>query len=153
MNHFRISATMIVIAASALLALAARAHEGHEHATGLVKDRMESMTDMDRRLKAITRRVKANKDLSAVAGDAHVIHELADKLVSQFPPGSTQHPTAAKPAIWQDWQDFENKAKALETEAGKLMNTNGRDVAAIAAQSRALAQACDNCHEIYRRTK
>ena len=38
----------------------------------------------------------------------------------EFPPGSIQSPTAAKPVIWQQWDDFAEKAKKLETEIEKL---------------------------------
>lgn len=144
------------IAAAAALcaaAVAALAHEGHNHATGMVKDRMEAMTKMAERVKAITQRVRANKDLTAIAGDAHVLHELAGKIASQFPAGSTQHPTAAKEAIWKTWPDFESKAKALESASEKLMNTNPGDKKAIGAQFRAVSQACSDCHEKYRTTK
>jgi cytochrome c556 len=79
-----------------------------------------------------------------------MIHDLAATLAAQFPPGSTQHPTAATPAVWQNWTDFVAKAQALKTAADKLMNTKPDDSKAIVAQVRAVAQACSNCHETYR---
>lgn len=146
--------THLLIAALAIAAGSmALAHEGHEHATGVVRERMILMEKMGERLLAITRRVRGNKDLEKIAADAKVIERLSSDVVSKFPPGSTQAPTAAKAAVWQQWPDFEAKAKKLQTEAQKLAQTSTADAAALRAQFRAVAFACDACHENYRVTK
>jgi cytochrome c556 len=111
------------------------------------------MTTLGERLLAISRHLRANKDLDTIASDARVIHELAAKIPSQFPPGSTQAPTAAKPAVWQEWPTFESNAKKLQAEAEKLLNANTSDGEALRAQFRAVAFTCDGCHEKYRMTK
>ena len=139
-----ISAIVIALSWTAL------AHEGHEHATGVVRERMELMTDMGKRLLAISKRLRANKELDRIGPDARAVHELARKIVEEFPPGSTQSPTAAKPVIWQQWDDFTEKAKKLQTEAEKLSKINAGDGDALRAQFRAVAYACDGCHETYR---
>ena len=56
----------ILIAAFAVVLswTAALAHKGHEHATGVVRERMELMTDMGERLLAISKRLRANKELA-----------------------------------------------------------------------------------------
>jgi cytochrome c556 len=144
---------ILSIVTAAIVSAAALAHEGHEHATGVVRERMELMTDMGKRLLASSKRLRANKDLENVTSDAHAIHELASKVPTLFPPGSTQDPTAAKPAIWQDWDDFTAKAKNLEKESEKLMNTSAKDGDALRAQFRAVGFACDACHKKYRLTK
>jgi len=138
---------------TAAIVSAALAHEGHEHATGVVRERMELMTDMGKRLLAISKRLRANKDLESVMNDARAIHELASKVTALFPPGSTQSPTAAKLAVWQEWEDFTAKVKNLEKESEKLMNTSTKDGDAFRAQFRAVGFACDACHEKYRLTK
>jgi len=132
------------------LASAAPAHEGHEHATGVVRERMILMENMGKRLLAISKRLRANKDLDSIAPDARAIHEMAGKITSKFPPGSTQAPTAAKPAVWQQWPDFTEKAKALEVQAGKFSATSTADGKALRDQFRAVGFACDRCHETYR---
>jgi cytochrome c556 len=132
---------------------AALAHEGHEHATGVVRERMELMTEMGKRLLASSKRLRANRDLEGVTSDARAIQSLALKMTALFPPGSTQSPTAAKPAVWQDWDDFSARARDLEKESEKLVNTSPKDGAALRAQFRAVAFACDACHEKYRVTK
>jgi cytochrome c556 len=128
----------------------ALAHEGHEHATGPVRERMELMTDMGKRLLAMSKRLRATKELDRIGPDARAIQELAGKIAAQFPPGSTQSPTAAKPVVWQQWDDFTEKARKLQTEAEKLTKINASDVTALRSQFRIVGTACDACHETYR---
>jgi ABC transporter substrate binding protein len=65
---------------------AALAHEGHEHATGVVRERMELMTDMGKRLLAMSKRLRANKELDRIGPDARAVHELARKITEEFTP-------------------------------------------------------------------
>jgi cytochrome c556 len=117
---------ILIIVVAAAVVSAALAHEGHEHATGVVRERMELMTGMGQRMLASSKSLRANKDLESVTNDARAIRELASKITTLFPPGSTQFPTAAKPAVWQDWDDFTAKAKSLEAKSEKLMNTSAK---------------------------
>ena len=140
----------VIVAIGIVVSNAALAHEGHEHATGVVRERMELMTDMGKRLLAISKRLRANKELDSVLPDARAIKDASGKITAQFPPGSTQSPTAAKPVVWQQWDDFNEKAKKLQMEAEKLSTTNPSDGDALRKQFRAVAYACDGCHETYR---
>jgi cytochrome c556 len=122
----------------------------HDHATGVVKERMDMMEAMAKRLKAIRERIDAKRDLAAIKTDAEAIAAQAPHLVHLFPPGSTQRPTDARGATWQNWSDFERKVTALETQSRKLASTSADDLAALSAQSRAVTEACGACHEKYR---
>ena len=122
----------------------------HDHATGVVKERMDIMEVMAKRLKAIRERIDAKRDLAAIKADAEVIAAHAPHLVHLFPPGSTQKPTDARAAIWQNWSDFERKASALEAASKKLTSTSADDLAALTTQARAVTEACGGCHEKYR---
>ena len=148
---FGFARTTCIAAAFALATLTAlRGVTAHEGATGLVKERMDAMEAMAKAMKTITQRVKANRDLGSIKGDARAIQELAGKITSLFPPGSTQHPSGAKPAIWQKWSDFDAKAGALAAESDKLAKTDARDAKSVAAQVRVVSQVCSGCHELYR---
>jgi cytochrome c556 len=68
----------------------------HDHATGVVKERMDMMETMAKRMKAIRERIDAKHDLVAIKGEAEAIASHAPHLVHLFPPGSTQKPTDAK---------------------------------------------------------
>ena len=144
-----------MLAAAVLMAggSAIFAHQAHEHATRVVKERMDLMESMAKAQKAISQRLKARRDLELVKADARSIRELAAKIPSLFPPGSREHPSEAKAAIWQNWPDFEKKARAVEAESEKLAATEARDVKALTAQARALTDACGACHELYRAKK
>ncbi len=108
---------------------------------------------MGERLLAISKRLRANTELNRIADDARAIQTLAGKLLSEFPPGSMQSPTAARPAIWQDWTTFENNVKKLEEEAEKLAKANPADGVALRTQFRNVAFTCDGCHEKFRMPK
>jgi cytochrome c556 len=143
-----------ITAAASLMALAvASPGRAHDHATGVVKERMESMETMGKRLKVIRDRIKAKNDLAAIKADARAIKELAPHVTHLFPPGSTAAPTQARAALWQNWPDFEKKAKALETEIAKLVEANPEDATTLAAQFRAVSQTCTDCNEKYRTKK
>ena len=119
----------------------------HDHATGIVKERMDMMEIMAKRMKAIRERIEGKRDLAAIKSDAEVIASHAPHVVHLFPPGSTQRPTDAKRTIWQNWPDFERKAAALETESKKLMNTDPNNFDALRAQALAVSRTCGDCHE------
>jgi cytochrome c556 len=141
-------------AAGALCALAVAAaclpSAAHDHAKGVVKDRMDMMEIMGKRMKAIRERIEGKRDLAAIKTDAEVIASHAPHVVHLFPPGSTQRPTDAKRTIWQNWPDFERKAAVLEAESKNLVNTDPNNFDALSGQVRAVSQACGACHETYR---
>jgi len=141
-------------AAAAFCALAIAAacmpSGAHDHATGVVKERMDMMEAMAKRMKAIRERIDGKRDLATVRTEAQAIASSAAHVVHLFPKGSTQRPTDAKTTIWQNWADFERKATALEAESKKLVNVDPRDFDALSAQFRAVSETCGACHEKYR---
>jgi cytochrome c556 len=125
----------------------------HEHATGVVKDRMDAMEEMAKHMKAIGERVKSKRDLATIKSEAHALQALAAHVTHLFPPGSTQPPTDAKLAIWQNWPDFETKADALKAASVELENADPSDFRALSSKVRAISQTCGGCHELYRERK
>jgi len=83
----------LAIAAACLPSMA------HDHATGVVKERMDMMEAMAKRLKSIRERIGGKRDLAAIKADAEAIASHAPHLVHLFPPGSTQKPTDARATI------------------------------------------------------
>jgi cytochrome c556 len=124
--------------------------KSHDHATGVVKERMDLMEVIGKRIKAINRGIKSKQGLLAIKDHARAIAASAPHIVHLFPPGSTQSPTEAKATIWQNFDDFERRAKALEAQSAKLSEMDVSDYTAIAAQARAVSQTCSGCHEVYR---
>jgi cytochrome c556 len=130
--------------------LSVAAHENHDHATGVVKERMVNMESMAKHMKAIADLLAERRDLAPIKGEAEAITKLATHVSHLFPKGSTQHPTQARSTIWQNWTDFERRARTLETETQKLVGISPNDVAALEAQRRAVVRVCSGCHEKYR---
>lgn len=122
----------------------------HEHATGVVKERMDAMTIMDKRTRAIAEHIKGKRDLGAIKTDAEMIALNAAHITHLFPAGSTQSPTRARSAIWQNLTDFEKKARDLEDASRALAATTPNDAAALGAAAAAVTRACDVCHDKYR---
>jgi cytochrome c556 len=145
--------TIVVVSiAVCVVAFPASSHEGkgHAHATGVVKERMELMENIGKRMKTINVRIRDKQKPDAIVDEARAIARSAAHIAHLFPPGSTQPPTEARATIWQNFPDFERKAKALEDESRKLGDMNVSDVAALGAQIRAVSQTCAACHETYR---
>jgi cytochrome c556 len=138
---------LCILAAAATTGLPAAAHE---HATGIVKERMDAMTIIDKRTKAILQRIKGKRDLASIRADAEVIASHAGHITHLFPAGSMQPPTRARAAIWQNWSDFERKARDLDDSSRALAGTNASDAAALSAAVVKLTATCDACHEKYR---
>lgn len=89
-----------------------------------------------------------------IAVHAKNIHEYATLIPDAFETEVTAGATDAKPEIWQNWDDFTAKAKALQTEAGKLAQVAASgDMAAIMPQVKATGDACGGCHDVYRKPK
>lgn len=143
----------ITIPVALAIALTGAPLAAHDHASGVVKERMDAMTDMAKHQKAISQRLKSKRDLAKIKTDAEAIVAHAVHIAHLFPAGSTQSPTRARAAVWQNWADFENKAKALETASRRLAGAD--DVADPKAQiaADAVTRACTACHEKYRMRK
>lgn len=144
--------TACLAAGAAIAALVVAAPlPAHDHATGIVKERMDGMESIGKVMKAIDQRIKAKRDLAPIAKDALRVQEIAAKMLSWFPPGSNQEPSEAKAAIWEHWADFEAKARALQIESGKLVSVAASgDPKAVAAQFRVVSRVCAECHETFR---
>lgn len=140
--------TLVVLAATALFA-AVPAHS-HDHATGVVRERMELMEGMGKLMKAMRTRIEHKRELAAVVRDAKALAASAAHVTHLFPPGSTQKPTGATAAVWTDWAGFERIARALEAESAKLAAMKPDNADALDAQFRAVSATCGGCHERYR---
>jgi cytochrome c556 len=142
----------LLLSAGAVVALIALmvSPGAHEHATGIVKERMDGMAAMAKSMKSINQRIKAGRDLEGVRTEAESVLVAASKIPAWFPSGSNQHPTEAKEEIWRNWADFQSKGHALEAEVAKLVTLDKGNPKTVATQVRAVGHACSACHELYR---
>ncbi|KGE02879.1 c-type cytochrome [Pseudohaliea rubra] len=87
--------------------------------------------------------------LQGWAKDLETVTEL--NLLRGFAPGSEKGTTRAKPAIWDNMDDFEAKLTDL-SDAAKALDkaAEGGDRAAIAEAVKATGGTCKACHDDYK---
>ena len=121
----------------------------------VIKGRQQAMEDVGdamKKLGAIAKK-EAPFDAGVVEKNAGIIAEALKKAADLFPEGSDKGDveTWAKPEIWSDYADFEEKLETAEAEAVAL-----KSVALETAFGPALGKlgnACKACHKSYRRPK
>ncbi|MCV0425727.1 MAG: cytochrome c [Roseibium sp.] len=142
----------LVLGAGVLAAGAAWAHGG---ATGIVKERMDAMSDIGRNVKSIGQMIKGVAPYDPVkianAGGAIAVHG-GEALTELFPEGSLQSPSEASPAIWTDWTKFSDLAANLQTSALalKTLADQNADRKTVAGAFGKVAATCKSCHEAFR---
>jgi len=68
-----------------------------------------------------------------------------------FAPGSEKGTTRAKPEIWENREDFDNKMADLKAAAAELQAAvAGGDRETISGQIAATGEACKACHDEYK---
>jgi len=91
-------------------------------------------------------------DLETLQGWADDLEDVTElDLLRGFAPGSEKGTTRAKPAIWENMDDFEAKLADLREAAAALDEAaEGGDRAAIAEAVKATGGACKACHDEYK---
>ncbi len=148
MRLSKIQLGLIAGVAVAVVATSAFAHEG---ATGIVKERMDAMTESGKAMKAAAESIRANRGFASIKDGALAISATAGRIAALFPPGSDQKPTDAKPEIWIHWDDFTTRTGELKDESAKLaVAVDTGDPGLIGAQFRVVGKVCAGCHDLYR---
>lgn len=157
----RTSRAWCVAAAAGLLAttMGAAAFAADEP-VNVVKYRKAFMDANGAHITMIAAVVKGEVSFGDIATNAQALAEqgklLTANLEQLFPEGTAKGETgeksAALPAIWEKWSEFEQAAQKFEEESAKFAKTAaGGDQTAIAQQLAALGkQGCGNCHETFR---
>lgn len=115
----------------------------------VVKARMEAMKAIGGNMKTISQMAKGEMDFDAAkAGDATAaIADTAAKVPTLFEAPETDPEAEAKPAIWEDFDDFTKKAMATEA-AARAADTSSLD--ALRASLGQIGGTCKACHDDYR---
>lgn len=126
----------------------------HSNATGIVKHRMEAMSDIAKNMRLIAAIMTQEKPFSSatVKQAALTIADHAMKIPAYFPEGSNAKPSETLPVVWTDWDTFTRIASDLATGARSLAAiagtaSNGPD---IRAPFVALTLTCRSCHDTFR---
>ena len=142
----------LVVVAGLAAAGGAFAHGG---ATGIVKERMDAMTEISKNVKVVGQMLKGTaaynpeeieRAAKAIAGHA------GDAMTNLFPEGSLKSPSEASPEIWTGWPEFSDYAGRLQSSAQALegLAAQGAEQKAVAAAFGKVAATCKTCHEAFR---
>lgn len=139
----------LAIACSTSFALA------HSGATGIVKMRMDMMSDISNQMKTIGTMFKGAAPFNAksVSTAAAKISTHSNGLKKAFPEGSIKGPSEALPSIWKDRVKFDAlleqmESAALELSIKAVSATGPQD---IAPNFKSLGQTCSACHQSFRK--
>ena len=110
------------------------------------------MKSMLKSVKTIKKLIDSNGDKSQVATEAQNIVDISAKIPGWFPKDAGTG-EAAKPDIWDLWDQFTADAKALNTQATQLAAAaqGGQDYSQIGAQFQQVGKACGTCHDSFRK--
>ena len=142
----------LFVAGMVLLAIVSSAVFAHDGATGVIKERMESMKGMGSAMKQIKAMINGRADYKAAR-----VKELARSIAEHsgvalnrvFPRGSNAEPSHAKPEIWEDWQAFTDLGAAMEKHAVRLAG-NAATASKAKVAYRKLSKTCKSCHRKFR---
>ena len=141
------------LAACGLILAAMQPLTAHEGATGVVLKRMGMMSDVAREMKSLARLTKDREaSLSDIAAAARRIGALAEDLSAMFSVGSDKGSrTEARPAIWENWSEFEAMTKSVAGHAAEMANAaDAQDRPTVQSAFEALTGTCSACHERFR---
>jgi cytochrome c556 len=129
----------------------------HGGATGVVKQRMDAMSDMAGAMKKMAPVVKGKQAFNRVLfiESGELIAGHSNMLPDLFPDGSIEGSSEALPAIWQQWDDFMSLSDRTKTNAEKLvkMAQDGAELRPLTKQFVKIAGDCKACHKNYRKKK
>lgn len=144
-------ATIVV---SAMVSAPAIAHQG---ATGVVKERMDMMGEISKAMKVIGEMVRGVTafDASAAREAALEIKKHASMIPELFPAGTTEKPSEALSAIWENWEEFLELTNDMKVEADVLADTasNSSNPEEFEAAFGRIGRSCTSCHQKFRLKK
>jgi cytochrome c556 len=82
--------------------------------------------------------------------NAEMVSMLADYPKHFFGPGTDKGETKAKPEIWKNRSDFDDKMEAMIVEARKLPQAARGDLASLKKAVGDTGAKCKACHDDYR---
>jgi cytochrome c556 len=132
----------------------------HDHTKlppGPIRDRHELMESIGEEAQAINDSFNMGvegMDTGIIQRQAQAISLNAARITALFPKGSTNPNSRALPAIWTNWDKFEQLAKQLEDQAMKLSNAAGSQTDEnFKEKADKMFGTCKSCHDQFRRPK
>ena len=126
----------------------------HDGATGVVKQRMDAMSNIGKANKVLTNIARGRADFepeTVHAAAQQIANNSGEHLLMMFPENSLTAPSEATPEIWQNWDEFSQLALTLAEAAEAMTEIN--DEANFKPAFYAIADTCKGCHRNYRLQK
>lgn len=137
---------------------ALRADDDDDHGklpAGPIRDRHELMEQMGDQAENINEAFNIGQegfDTEIIQRSAEQIAARAHRIPALFPKGSTDPNSRALPAIWENWDKFEQLAKDLESSAQSLsMAAGSEDDENLREKSKKVFANCKSCHDQFRK--
>ena len=129
------------------LGTVALAHEGVKDP--IVAARMDAMSATGQASKVLgdMARGRADFDATAAAAAKESLIAIAADLPALFEANATDPKSKAKPEIWENFDDFTDKAAAMQA-AAEALDVSSQE--SVAAGMRAVGGSCGGCHKAYR---
>lgn len=145
-------ATMALFLAQPFTALA------HKGATGIVKQRMDAMSEMGDAMGVMADMVKAKRpfDVQDIKTSISSLDQHSRMMLELFPNTDESRlgmKTEALPVIWDEWERFVALSKQLEEriEAFRAITETGIDEQTLRFEFKKTARACSGCHDDFRK--
>jgi cytochrome c556 len=153
------SVRIVVVSLSALalvvsIAGAVWATQQSEEEQALIKYRQTLMTGLRASMASIGDILKFRMPYSTKHIEVHArnIHTYASLIPDAFEQKLAEGLTDAQPVVWDSWDDFVAKAKALEEASAKLAEAaKGGEVREVMPHVQGVGDACRGCHNTYRK--
>ncbi|MBY6162935.1 cytochrome c [Mameliella alba] len=135
---------LLVVAGAAALA-----HSGVQNAAVLA--RMDNMKTIGDTMKLLGSMAKGQTDFQPEVAQAAALQiaKHAGQTPALFEAPETDPKSEAKPAIWENFDDFSAKSLALETAALEVAQALSSKDALVPSVQR-LGETCKSCHSLYR---
>ncbi|MEP3847488.1 MAG: cytochrome c [Paracoccaceae bacterium] len=139
----------ILVVSTVLMGSAVLAHSGVKNPA--VQARMHAMSIIGEDVKTLGLMAKGEQafDVDAAKAALREIAEHAGQAPDLFRANEDDPKSEAKPAIWENFEDFTTKAVALENVALEL-STSLASVDDLGPAMAALGDTCKSCHSDYR---
>ena len=113
--------------------------------------RTAGMKSMLKSVKALKQLIDGAQDKNAVATEAQKIVDISAQIPGWFPKEAGKG-EAAKPDIWDPWDQFTADAKSLNDQAAKLVEAakGDQDFTHLGSQFQEMGKACGTCHDSFR---
>ena len=138
---------LAVLAASSTMSVSA--HEPGSYESPIVEKRVKRFKQSGGDIQAVFKKHLPAGDYAAIEAAAGRMAAWADDMPDAFPAGSRS--VGAKNDIWDNFSDFETKAKAMASAARALQTAAASgDKGAVAGAAKRVGGTCKSCHDSYR---